>query len=251
MKSTFFKGVGLGAAVSALTLTATAALAGTGVGGVFNLGVKNSVNASTTLTGLVAGPQLQVNNTSTSSKAAGIGIQVATGKPPLVVNSGTEVPRLNAGMLDGKHASAFLLASGTAANSNELGGISANGFIQGAGQVAGARATELDNGTQTLLIDLTNWDLRATCYNTGGQLNLVTHISFGGTMNLVWWDPSGVGTQTLVGNGNAEIVPATKTSYVVVIQMDDGTNLTTITATQVFNSGTGSCTFTANDVNSG
>lgn len=252
MRLTFFKGVGLGAAVSALTLTATAALAGTGVGGVFNLGQKNTVNASTLLTGRVAGPGLQVTNTSTRSKATGLDIQVATGKPPLVVNSATEVPRLNAGLLDGKLASAFLPATGTAANSLALGGINASGFIQGNGQVGADRATEQDNGSQSLFVDFTDWDLRGTCYNTGGTIDLVTHSSFFGTMNVMWWGPAGLSTATLIANpAEANIIPTTTSPSGVVIQMDDGTNLTTIIATQTFNSGAGTCTFNAHVITSG
>jgi hypothetical protein len=202
MRLTFFKGVGLGAAVSALTLTATAALAGTGIGGVFNLGAKNSVNASTQLTGRVAGPSLQVTNTSTKTKATGLDIRVTTGKPPLVVNSATEVPHLNAGLLDGKPASAFLPVAGTAANSSALGGIAANGFIKGTGQAAGGRATEADNGSQGMMLSFTNWDLRGTCYTSGGRTDLVTHSFFEGTLNVAWWGPRGVTTTTVAGGGH-------------------------------------------------
>jgi len=272
MKLSFVKGVGLGV-VCALTLTATtAALAGTGVGGVFNLGDKNDVSATTTLTGRVAGSQLQVNNASAGSGATGIGIRVAAGKPPLIVNSSAEVTNLNAGKLDGQTASdflsatgtaansgelggqppsAFLPATGTAANSNELGGITSAGFIQGTGQVASGAATEADNGSQDLMLDFTNWDLRGTCYATGGRTDLVTHTAFAGTLTVVWWDPAGVSTATLTGGGqDANIIPITTNSYVAVIQMFDGTNLTTITATQVFNSSAGTCSFTANEVTS-
>jgi hypothetical protein len=48
----------LAAAAAALVLTATTALAGSGVGGVFNLGVVNTVDAQTTLTGNPAGNPL-------------------------------------------------------------------------------------------------------------------------------------------------------------------------------------------------
>ena len=74
MRGGFVKGVVTGAATSTVVLMAATALAGTGVGGVFNLGRNNSVNATTTLTGATAGKSLQVTNTSTGQGAAGIGI---------------------------------------------------------------------------------------------------------------------------------------------------------------------------------
>jgi hypothetical protein len=272
MKSSFLKGVALGAAVAGLVLTATSAVAGTGVGGLLNLGEKNSVNAGTTLTGKVAGSQLQVTNASTKSGATGIGIRVAAGRPPLAVNSDAEVANLNADLLDGHGASAFLSAkgtavnsaelggnppsaylsaSGTAANSDELGGIGPNGFVQGTGQVVSGTATVADNGSQSLFLDFTDWDIRGTCYSTGGRTDLVTHAAFAGTLNVVWWDAAGTSTAALSGaDSSANIIPISTDSYVVVLQMYDGTNLTTITLTQVFNSTAGTCSFTGNDVTS-
>src|SRR6266568_7601380 len=97
-------------AAAALILFTTTAPAGSGVGGVFNLGQTNTVNGTSTLTGATAGTQLNVKNTSTSSSASGLtgqsssttaagvlgenlaggpGLQayVNTGAPPLKVNS--------------------------------------------------------------------------------------------------------------------------------------------------------------------
>ncbi len=91
------------AVVTALTLvTASAAFAGSGIGGVFNLGVSNSVNAITALTGSVAGPSLRVTNNSANAAATALNLQVATGKAPMTVNSGTKVTNLNADKVDGK-----------------------------------------------------------------------------------------------------------------------------------------------------
>jgi hypothetical protein len=57
---------------SGLLLAATAAVAGTGIGGVFNLGQVNGVNARTQLQGSTATQQLLVNNTSTSANSSAI-----------------------------------------------------------------------------------------------------------------------------------------------------------------------------------
>ena len=80
------------AVVASLTLaTASVALAGSGVGGVFNLGKTNTVNAITKLTGSVAGSSLQIINNSTEAAATALDLRVASGKPPLKVNSTTKV----------------------------------------------------------------------------------------------------------------------------------------------------------------
>lgn len=103
--------------VAALTLaTASAALAGSGIGGVFNLGVSNTVNAITGLTGSVGGPSLQVTNNSTGSGARALDLRVTSGKPPMTVNSATKVTNLNADKLDGKDSTAFLAANGVRAD---------------------------------------------------------------------------------------------------------------------------------------
>src|SRR6266699_3916858 len=60
----------LAVSAAALMLTTTTALAGSGVGGVFNLGQTNSVNGTSTLTGSSAGAQLQVANTNTGAYPA-------------------------------------------------------------------------------------------------------------------------------------------------------------------------------------
>jgi hypothetical protein len=91
------------AVVASLTLATTSvALAGSGVGGVFNLGKTNTVNAITKLTGSVAGSSLQIFNNSTDAAATAMELRVASGKPPLKVNSTTKVANLNADRLDDK-----------------------------------------------------------------------------------------------------------------------------------------------------
>jgi hypothetical protein len=55
-----------------LVVGVPAAVAGSGVGGVFNLGVSNSVNAQTLLSGSTNAPQLRVNNTNTGGSAYGL-----------------------------------------------------------------------------------------------------------------------------------------------------------------------------------
>ena len=80
MRLNLRKLVVIGTVVAGVAVATSTAVAGTGVGGVFNLGATNTVNAPTTLTGSAAGKQLQVTNTNTGSAATGIGITVAAGK---------------------------------------------------------------------------------------------------------------------------------------------------------------------------
>jgi hypothetical protein len=129
MHSSFLKGATVGF-VCAVLGGATVSLAGNGIGGVFNLGVSNSVDAKTTLTGSTATPQLQVTNTNTNAGAAGLGVNSASASPtiaakntaggpaaaitvnagvtPFTVNSQTKVANLNADLIDGINSTGFL-----------------------------------------------------------------------------------------------------------------------------------------------
>jgi hypothetical protein len=86
----------LGAAFTVLALTTVTAVAGSGVGGVFNLGEVNTVNAQTTLNGNAAGnPQLRVENSAAAQNAFAVLGRVTAGSPPnntaglRGINSGT------------------------------------------------------------------------------------------------------------------------------------------------------------------
>src|SRR3954467_4795119 len=91
----------LASVMTVMLCTAAAALAGTGVGGIFNLGQSNSVNATSTLTGSKAGPMLTVNNTNTGTGATGVNVPTPAGKPPFTVSTSTKVSALNADMVNG------------------------------------------------------------------------------------------------------------------------------------------------------
>jgi hypothetical protein len=71
MNRSFLKGAAVGV-VCALLGGATVALAGSGVGGVFNLGVSNSVDAKTALTGSYGETQLEVTNTGGANGVQGV-----------------------------------------------------------------------------------------------------------------------------------------------------------------------------------
>ena len=79
------RGALLGAAAAALVLTTTTALAGSGVGGVINLGQVNTVDAQTSLNGNPGGnPLLKVTSTGTAAAVRGVAITGSerTASPP-------------------------------------------------------------------------------------------------------------------------------------------------------------------------
>ncbi len=105
--------------VVALTLVGgSTALAGTGVGGAFNLGKINTVNAITKLAGSVPGASLVVDNNSTDPAATALNLQVEPGKAPMKVNSQTKVANLNADSVDGVDSTGFYAAGSKVADSS-------------------------------------------------------------------------------------------------------------------------------------
>jgi Phage Tail Collar Domain len=128
MRGSFLKGAVVGL-VCAVLGGATVALAGSGIGGVFNLGVSNTVDAKTSLTGASTGAQLRVDNTSAVAGASGLvatsksssatgsfansstgpaaAFTVSAGVSPFTVNSTTKVGSLNADQLDGLDSAAL------------------------------------------------------------------------------------------------------------------------------------------------
>ncbi len=128
MRATHVKGIALGVIVGALTMTMNAAFAGTGAGGVFNLGATNTVNASTALQGSTNGGQLRVTNPNSGTSAAGIGIVTNAARPPLVLNSHAKVVNLNADLLDGVDSTALQRrVTGTCANGTAVAQVNPNG----------------------------------------------------------------------------------------------------------------------------
>jgi len=111
------KGALVGAVVSSIVMISASALAWTGIGGVFNLGKRNEVNAQTTLTGSVKGRSLQLTNT---GSGPGLGITVGAGKAPLAVSAKAgKATNLNADKLDG-HDSSYFASKGFSTGFTDL-----------------------------------------------------------------------------------------------------------------------------------
>jgi hypothetical protein len=109
MNVTFGKGILSGAAGTAVLLAIIAAAGGNGLGAVFNLGRINRVNNTSTLTGANRGPMLTVAN---AGRGTALNLKVGKGRAPFTVNSGAQVSKLNASMLGGLGASAFVHGAG-------------------------------------------------------------------------------------------------------------------------------------------
>jgi hypothetical protein len=93
------------------------ALGGAGfsaTGGNFLLGLSNTATTTTRLSTSMDRQALQVGNTSSGVNATALGLFVAGGRPPLYVNSAGKVDRLNADLLDGIEAAAFMQGGGVA-----------------------------------------------------------------------------------------------------------------------------------------
>jgi hypothetical protein len=146
----FLRGAIAGGVGAAVVMAATAAMAGTGIGGVFNLGKTNTVDATTALTGSTSGAQLGLTN---SGAGPALSLKVASGKPPLSVNSSTKVNDLNASMLNG-------FTSGQ--------------FVQGGGQVRGFSLTLTPDADQELLAIPGYGQLQAECE---GSEAIITYVN--------------------------------------------------------------------------
>jgi hypothetical protein len=64
--------------------------------------LNNAATAVTRITANIAGPTLQLWNTSTSPGATPLSLVTSSSRPPMAVNSATKVPNLNADMVDGE-----------------------------------------------------------------------------------------------------------------------------------------------------
>ena len=99
-------------AVTLMVLSTGVVLAGSGVGGVFNLGVTNTVNKLTLLKGSASTAMLRVTN---GGSGSALSLQVKNpGTAPIVLDAEStgKVVNLNADMLDGKDASQFISGKG-------------------------------------------------------------------------------------------------------------------------------------------
>lgn len=105
----------------------------------------NGIDQMTVLRGAPEGQLLRLRNTDPDGTA--LQLRVEPGNPPLWVSSSTRVSRLNADMVDGRHAEAFataghdhdldyLAVTGKAADADLLDGRDSSAFLEAAAQAA-------------------------------------------------------------------------------------------------------------------
>ena len=126
---------GLALVLALLFGVASMALAGTGVGGVFNLGQKNTVDRITQLVGSTAGAMFKVDN-----DGSGTALDLRVGSPtddpatktvaPMKVDSQQVVTNLNADKVDGEDSGSFQKrVGGECAVGSSIRSIDANGLV--------------------------------------------------------------------------------------------------------------------------
>jgi hypothetical protein len=137
--------------IVALTSSGTAAAVSIVLGG------NNTATKTTTITTgrNLAVLQLTNSNSNGGTSARGLGITVPTGRAPITVNANAgKATNLNADLVDGLDASAFLPAAGKAADADKLDGqdssafLPANGTAVDADKLNGLNASAFVRGDQ-------------------------------------------------------------------------------------------------------
>jgi hypothetical protein len=191
------------------------ALSGTGyaaTGGTFLLGRANKASAVSSLS---------------NSNGTALRLSSKAGTPPLTVGNSVLVRRLNA---------------------SELAGIPASGFMQGTGSADSGSVAITGNGSG-LITSGPESSITGICDandTTGGYL--VVGLDAGDPGTIVWWNKDGTSNS---GDGTAQVTPESQLDYVVVVQVMQGSIVTTYTASQTYNPGTGTCAFTAQVITTG
>jgi len=98
----------LGLALVLALLFGVASMALGATGGNFLLGKANGAGAISKLTANMANPALQLVNTSTNAAATALNLKVASGNPPMKVNSAARVANLNSDKVDGLEGASFM-----------------------------------------------------------------------------------------------------------------------------------------------
>jgi hypothetical protein len=205
----------IAAAIGVSAAAATVAVAGTGVGGVFNLGQTNSVDATTRLQGAATGgAQLAVTNASSAGSALGLNVTNSSAGSPAVMatNTGagtgvqgtsatgfgvqaqtgsTSLPALRATNTGGFPAASFVTNPGAAPfrvntsakvvnlNADKLDGVDSSQFVQAGTEVptTPAEPVRLDLGTLTIPTGSTS--ISQTVYSVPDGKDLVITYASG------------------------------------------------------------------------
>jgi hypothetical protein len=152
-----------------------------------------------------------------NSRGTALSLSSAKGKPPLTVGNSVRVPKLNASYLDNTPAS---------------------GFISGPGRARSRVVTV--TGTQTVeLVGSNDSLLTGQCDNgsTGADL----YLNLGAGASAMWWSFNGVEASA----ASSQVTQLTRSELMAVVQVASGSAISTYIASQSYNPGTNSCTFTS------
>lgn len=191
------------------------AVSGTAVaatGGTFILGKSNTATSVSSLT---------------NSKGTALSLSATPTSPPLSVSNSTQVPKLNA---------------------SKLGNIPASGFVQGGGRDVADRAA-LGDGDNRIFLATGAATVDAFCDVGGTGATLTFSDADEGNAQVIWWNKDGTSDITFGGDTQSvSVSPVSEVPYMVVVQMDNGTSISTYTLTQQYNSISDSCYFTGQAV---
>jgi len=222
--------ISLAALVFAMSGTAYAA-----TGGDFLLGKANTATSVTSLT---------------NSKGTALSLSASPATPPLKVSNSVQVPSLNASELDGDTSSAFLPASGTAANSSELGGLPASDYTTG-GQIAIDTATAASGSTADVTVPSAvskDYGLQLECFD-----GMATPLISATGATLQYWILPPDGQPELSGElllGGEEGSSGTTGAATWVVQVAFGSTMATTDWSATVNAN-GTCTFAAQTISNG
>jgi hypothetical protein len=187
------------------------AMSGTAVaatGGDFLLGKSNTATNVTRLT----------NTTGTA-----LSVTAAPTSPPLRVSNSSLIPNLNA---------------------SYVGNIPASGFVQGGGTDVDARVA-LNGGSSHNFLETSQAIVDAYCDVAGTGASLTFSSATGDSAQVIWWNKDGASNITFGGHTETVTVsPVSEAPYMVAVQMDTGSSITTYTLTQQYDSVSNSCYFT-------
>ncbi len=223
--------ISLAALVFAMSGTAYAA-----TGGDFIVGKANTATSVTSLT---------------NKKGTALSLSASPAAPPLKVSNSVQVPSLNASELDGDTSSAFLPASGTAANSSELGGLPASDYMTGSGQIAIDTATVASGDTADVTVPSAvskDYGLQLECFD-----GMATPLISATGATLQYWILPPDGQSELSGVldlGGEEGSSGTTGAATWVVQVAFGSTMGTTDWSAVVNAN-GTCTFAAQTISTG
>jgi hypothetical protein len=154
-----------------------------------------------------------------NSKGTALQLSSKPGTPPLTVSNSVQVPKLNA---------------------SELGGSPAAGFMQGTGSADSGNAAITGPGEAEITGSATSSITGVCDADSATGADLEVNLVGGGS--IVWWNKDGTSNS---GSGFAQVTPESGLDYVVVVQVAQGAAVSTYTASQTYNAGTDTCSFTA------